>query len=465
MSSIAGTESVIESSARTQVLPRALSTHNNNIIEQGSLTSASRTQVLSHTPSTYKNNKLQEGISLASSSSNTRSNEYLARQTSTMQVPLSNQAPRDDRIETTFTSYRARALLRFIIELKTTLGRSDIPSIFHQIRYHTRFAEALNDPQGDEGALSANSEEDELMILVIESCFLDVGYAVLRSLALWREFGRYEIQQLGIFAIIRSTLLKNQFMVLVKSTHYQLGLFAGKRIVSTSSLKSTQAELGQCIAWIRGTEASIMYDIDSIFKNSSYCAVLQCMNIKELMEEETALAALALHPTVLYARMLMQASQTSFIVTKQFDFPYRIESSSSTSTPQHSGIFDVCKGIALDNSGELNWTVTLTAALGEEGSQLQYASAYINTELESLLGVVKRDDENIVLQRILTSGNLVWRMKLVEAVTMRINLEKDKDRSDSRKALIMQMRDLLEMAELWLADQLRTSGVSLESLE
>jgi hypothetical protein len=105
-------------------------------------------------------------------------------------------------------------LLRFLTDLSAFV-KKDCSELFHEVRYNVRFKDAMNIVTGDAEAVSADSTADLLMIEVVGSCFISYGFTILRALAIWRQHGGLCARGLSLYAILRSTTLKNQLTALV----------------------------------------------------------------------------------------------------------------------------------------------------------------------------------------------------------------------------------------------------------
>jgi hypothetical protein len=94
-----------------------------------------------------------------------------------------------------------------------------INDVFRFTPCGVRYKDSLmtHDPAKDDDALLADSEQDKIMIHCIEDCCIRVGYAILRALAIVREYGSPTAQKMGIFAILHNNSTVQPFLELTNA--------------------------------------------------------------------------------------------------------------------------------------------------------------------------------------------------------------------------------------------------------
>jgi hypothetical protein len=348
---------------------------------------------------------------------------------------------------------RARALLRFLNDLAATT-RKDLSELFHEMRYAIRFQDSLNVTADDAAALEADGPADQLMIEAVGCCVIGYGFTILRALCIWRELGGDCARRLGLYAILRSTTLKNQFTSLVHLHHSELDVYAGKQVIATSALRTRQVESNALLAWIKDENEVRLFEADSIFTTSArYCDKHWALWEKHVEEDEKLIfsAGRRVHSTVLFARLLMQASRHSLKDTKEFDWPQKIvqprmsgydqfarTESSDDPAYKSSGFVEI--QIADDQSEE--WDQVLTNALEYDG--LQQATREIGDAIARGADI-RSGNNNELIRKILESSSFVARMYFIAACSFHINVRKSDSRSDSRVAVMGQVVCLREL--------------------
>lgn len=171
-----------------------------------------------------------------------------------------NAAREEDEAE--FRSIRARVLYRFIWQVATALHlRRD--AVFNFVRYQVRYASgSFNQSDGDAAAADADTPEDRQMIEIVEACFLNAGYVILRALAALREVGTDEVQSMGLYALIRTKVLLTPFIKIISLLWIDSSLYTGRKYSSENQQRLDISVLIDTVQFFK-TTAALKFDVDS----------------------------------------------------------------------------------------------------------------------------------------------------------------------------------------------------------
>jgi hypothetical protein len=132
------------------------------------------------------------------------------------------------------SSKRVAALFRFLRQLATKRQATTIKDLFRFVRCRIRFANSVMEPNEDKDmeAMTAGSDEDNVMIKVVEECVKKVGYFMLRALVDIRAVGSKTAQGMGLYAIICCNDTLQDYINLVHSHYCITRLYLQKAFAS-----------------------------------------------------------------------------------------------------------------------------------------------------------------------------------------------------------------------------------------
>lgn len=142
--------------------------------------------------------------------------------------------PTDQDTDFLRSSKRVAALFRFLRQLATKLNATTIKDLFRFVRCRVRFAETAMEPDEgkDQEAMIAGSDEDNVMIRLVEECVKKVGYFMLRALVDIRTAGSKTAKGMGLYAIICCNDTLQDYINLVYSHYCVTRLFLHKAFAS-----------------------------------------------------------------------------------------------------------------------------------------------------------------------------------------------------------------------------------------
>ena len=386
-----------------------------------------------------------EPSSSSSSSSSTTSGEW------------GEPGPEHPTYRVQFTSIASRTLLRFIVTLKASTQKSSCEEIFHFIRYDTRFSAYMNNEFDDTEAIHAESEADKKLVQIVELCFRDIGFAVLRTLAAIREFGNPIVRHMGLLAILRSNALLQSFISLVYLIYLDLSIYSGHHISTLNSQRTAIQGQREVLDFFASPRAMV-FNYDKMLQQSDYCCV-HVMNKAyvrlEVIEEEQSIAKIEWHPLLTYTRLAHQAAKSSYDIIMKLDDAYiqygsSSSSSSSSAITVNSGVADICLGVqallanqeTIESEDHVNLWPVIFEMCADKGYKLYSATYHILTRLDQEFEVINQ--EMFIIQNALEKGNLIVRMKLIEVVSLQMCvLRAVSKRSDDRVAVMKRISDLM----------------------
>jgi hypothetical protein len=354
-------------------------------------------------------------------------------------VPLGKIA---DKIK--LGSLRLRALFHFIKNVDRVLairgGRQAGSSVFHYPRFKFRYEARMQDTKGDDdAAMVAGSPQDNQMMEVFQSCFLHIGYGLMRALSLIREMGSQTTANMGVLAFIVDETLTSQLIQLVFDMYIDTRVFCGVMVQSQAlQLLHMQTEKQSIDFFIAydGTP-KVMDILKQPFENYQYMRLAKEF-ADEIDAEEQAVAAMAWPKSVSFMRLLVQATRTPVHLDEATDFVTGVKASLTAS----DGVAHVASivALALRENDEKVRPLTLRFLLSTFG--LLYNSACI--VINNISQAHGDRDDTAALNRVLSEG-LISQMKLIEAITLQYAIHAAiATRSDARVLVMKRMNALIE---------------------
>lgn len=131
-------------------------------------------------------------------------------------------------------SKRIAAVYRCVRQLSTKLNLESVKDLFRFVRCAVRFKDSVMqvDEEKDKEAMNADSDEDKVMIRLVEECVKKVGYFMLRALVDIRTIGSATAKGMGLYAIICCNDTLQDYISLVFSHYSMTQLFMHKAFAS-----------------------------------------------------------------------------------------------------------------------------------------------------------------------------------------------------------------------------------------
>jgi hypothetical protein len=223
-------------------------------------------------------------------------------------------------------SFRMAALYRMLRQLSTRLvgaGRptmvpqgmnpapKSIMDVFRFTRCSVRYNDSLlkHDPAKDDDALLADSEQDKIIIHCIEDCCIRVGYAILRALAIVREYGSPTAQKMGIYAILHNNSTMQPFLELTNAIYVDCQHIMRSKYAADVMLKQHAKQEEVLIKRFASLNFAGVCDIADIDRVSYPLFLHPVAYHDELSQEQAFHRQLPeLTPLLRYSRMQKQAA-------------------------------------------------------------------------------------------------------------------------------------------------------------
>jgi hypothetical protein len=347
-------------------------------------------------------------------------------------------------------SFRMAALYRMLRQLATRLvgaGRptmtlkdmnpptKSISDVFLFTRCSVRYKDSLmkHDPSKDEEALLAGSEQDTIMIHCIEDCCIRVGYAILRALAIVREYGSPTAQQMGIFAILHNQTTAQPFLELTNAIYIDCQHIIRTKYAADVMLKQHAQHEEVLIKRFANLNFAGVCDITAIDRVNYPLFPHPAVYEDELAQEQAFYRQLPeFTPVLRYSRLQKQAALYLSAVT-----PFRPRDPSAPTVQEQAAHHNMhirrLRILAAEGSD-----LDLQKALGE-GKGLSAAA------LEVLQGIATALECEAPTLFTAIQSDFVTRMRFVEAVMLRHALnEAAAHNSDARPALLKMTCSMLQ---------------------
>jgi hypothetical protein len=344
-----------------------------------------------------------------------------------------------------FTSIASRVLLRFVCHLAEALKQPP-QSIFLMRRYQQRFADVLH--------ISDPGSDDDLMIRIVEQCFIDVGYAVLRALAAVRTMGSAPMRELSLFAMLRSMTLLTQFTGLTLCIHSDLRVNSFAQYQSKVVMTQAAEESAKFIGFFVRSSAS-QYPQDTVFNDSSHFSRFNMpqstqdslIDADEKAMALTSLADYVYHPIITFTRLVMQATRCALRACADFDTGYL--ENGKWMPPAVKIIAEELQACALrPDADQLSLDVALDRCLAKV-DDIRRAALGLNVDLQNYVEMAgghmasMADDQTLL--SFASDPRVQVRMTLVEVVSVTVYQEKaTRNRSDLTRAISMRLAQMRE---------------------